>query len=82
MPQALRVALPPLISQYLALTKNSSLAAFIGFADLMQVSGTILNQTGAALQTIGVDMALYLGLSMLTLALMRRIERKSDWGAK
>jgi general L-amino acid transport system permease protein len=82
MPQALRVALPPLVSQYLALTKNSSLAAFIGFADLMQVSGTILNQTGAALQTLSVDMALYLGLSMLTLALMRRIERKSDWGVR
>jgi ABC-type amino acid transport system permease subunit len=48
----------------------------------MQVSGTILNQTGAALQTIAVAMALYLGLSILTLALMRRIERKSDWGAK
>ena len=82
LPQALRVALPPLISQYLALTKNSSLAAFIGFSDLMQVSGTILNQTGAALQTIAVDMALYLGLSLLTLALMRRIERGTDWGAK
>jgi general L-amino acid transport system permease protein len=82
LPQALRVALPPLISQYLALTKNSSLAAFIGFADLMQVSGTILNQTGAALQTIAVDMALYLGLSLLTLALMRRIERAYDWSAR
>jgi general L-amino acid transport system permease protein len=82
LPQALRVALPPLISQYLALTKNSSLAAFIGFADLMQVSGTILNQSGAALQTIAVDMALYLGLSVLTLALMRRIERRSDWGTR
>jgi general L-amino acid transport system permease protein len=82
LPQALRVALPPLISQYLALTKNSSLAAFIGFSDLMQVSGTILNQTGAALQTIAVDMALYLGLSLLTLALLRRIERGTDWGAR
>jgi general L-amino acid transport system permease protein len=82
LPQALRVALPPLISQYLALTKNSSLAAFIGFADLMQVSGTILNQSGAALQTIAVDTALYLGLSVLTLALMRRIERRSDWGTR
>ena len=82
LPQALRVALPPLISQYLALTKNSSLAAFIGFADLMQVSGTILNQTGAALQTIAVDMGLYLGLSLLTLALMRRIERSFDWSAR
>ncbi|MCW2315362.1 general L-amino acid transport system permease protein [Rhodoblastus acidophilus] len=82
LPQALRVALPPLVSQYLALTKNSSLAAFIGFADLMQVSGTILNQTGAALQTLAADMALYFGLSVLTLALMRRIERGSDWGAR
>ncbi len=81
LPQALRVALPPLISQYLALTKNSSLAAFIGFADLMQVSGTILNQTGAALQTIAVDMGLYLGLSLLTLALMRRVERSYGRGA-
>ncbi len=41
-PQAMRIIMPPLISQYLAMTKNSSLAAFVGFADLMQVSGTIL----------------------------------------
>ncbi len=54
--------MPPLISQYLAMTKNSSLAAFVGFADLMQVSGTILNQTGAALQVIALAMALYLAL--------------------
>ncbi|WP_374544808.1 amino acid ABC transporter permease [Rhodoblastus sp.] len=81
-PQAMRVITPPLISQYLALTKNSSLAAFVGFADLMQVSGTILNQTGAALQVIAIDMALYLGLSLATLALMRWYERRLSWGGR
>jgi general L-amino acid transport system permease protein len=81
-PQAMRVITPPLISQYLALTKNSSLAAFIGFADLMQVSGTILNQTGAALQVIGIDMALYLCLSLATLWLMRLYERRLAWGGR
>jgi general L-amino acid transport system permease protein len=81
LPQALRIVMPPLISQYLALTKNSSLAAFIGFADLMQVSGTILNQTGAALQTIAIDMALYLALSALTLLVVRLYERRFAWAA-
>jgi general L-amino acid transport system permease protein len=81
-PQAMRVILPPLISQYLAMTKNSSLAAFVGFADLIQVSGTILNQTGAALQVMGLVMALYLGLSLATLALVRLYERRLRWGGR
>jgi general L-amino acid transport system permease protein len=79
LPQALRIVMPPLISQYLALTKNSSLAAFVGFADLMQVSGTILNQTGAAVQVIALDMAIYLGLSLATLGLLRLYERRFQW---
>ncbi len=79
-PQAMRIILPPLISQYLALTKNSSLAAFVGFADLMQVSGTILNQTGAAVQVIALDMAIYLSLSMATLLVLRLYERRLAWG--
>ena len=79
LPQAL-ASLPPLVSQYLAMTKNSSLAAFVGFADLMQVSGTILDQTCAALQAIGLDMALYLALSILTLMAIRRYERRFAWG--
>lgn len=81
-PQAMRMILPPLISQYLAMTKNSSLAAFIGFADLMQVSGTILNQTGAALQVISIAMALYLMLSLATLALTAQYQRHLRWGAR
>ena len=75
-PQAMRIIMPPLISQYLALTKNSSLAAFVGFADLMQVSGTILNQTGAAVQVIGLAMAIYLVLSLATLLVLRLYERR------
>ena len=82
MPQAMRVILPPLVSQYLVLTKNSSLAVFIGFADLMQVSGTILNQTGAAVQVIAIDMGLYLLLSMLTLLLVHLYNRRVTWSAQ
>ena len=81
-PQAMRIIMPPLISQYLAMTKNSSLAAFVGFADLMQVSGTILNQTGAAVQVIALDMAIYLSLSLATLAILRLYERRLSWGAR
>ncbi len=80
LPQAMRIVMPPLISQYLAMAKNSSLAAFVGFADLMQVSGTILNQTGAAVQVIALDMAIYLGLSLATLAILRLYERRFSWG--
>ncbi len=79
-PQAMRIIMPPLISQYLALVKNSSLAAFVGFAELMQVSGTILNQTGAAVQVIALDMAIYLALSLATLLVLRLYERRFGWG--
>jgi general L-amino acid transport system permease protein len=80
-PQAMRIIMPPLISQYLALIKNSTLGAFIGFADLMQVSGTILNQTGAAVQVIGIAMAIYLVISLLALLVLRLYERRFAWGA-
>ncbi len=66
-PQALRVIIPPLTSQYLNLTKNSSLATAIGYPDLVNVfAGTTLNQTGQAIEVIAMTMALYLTLSLLT----------------
>ena len=65
-PQAMRVIIPPLTSQYLNLTKNSSLAVAIGYPDLVNVfSGTVLNQTGQAVEVIAITMAVYLGLSLL-----------------
>ena len=67
LPQAMRVIIPPLTNQYLNLTKNSSLAVFIGYPDLVQVfAGTVLNQTGAAVQVIAITMAVYLALSLVT----------------
>jgi general L-amino acid transport system permease protein len=69
-PQALRVIIPPLTSQYLNLTKNSSLAVAIGYPELVAVGGTILNQTGKAIEVISIWMLVYLSLSLLTSSLM------------
>jgi general L-amino acid transport system permease protein len=69
-PQAMRVIIPPLTSQYLNLTKNSSLAVAIGYPELVAVGGTILNQTGKAIEVISIWMLVYLSLSLLTSALM------------
>jgi general L-amino acid transport system permease protein len=70
-PQALRVILPPLTNQYLNLTKNSSLAVAIGYPDLVSVfAGTSLNQTGQAIEIIGITMGVYLALSLLTSLVM------------
>jgi general L-amino acid transport system permease protein len=70
-PQALRVIIPPLTSQYLNLTKNSSLAVGIGYPDLFAVfAGTTLNQTGQAIEIIAMTMMVYLAISLLTSLLM------------
>jgi general L-amino acid transport system permease protein len=66
MPQALRVIIPPLISQYLNLIKNSSLAFFIGFPDLFYIGRTTINQAGRAIPVFLLIMAIYLGLSLIT----------------
>ena len=66
-PQALRVIIPPLTSQYLNLTKNSSLATAIAYPDLVSVfAGTVLNQTGQAVEVMAITLAVYLLLSLLT----------------
>jgi general L-amino acid transport system permease protein len=69
-PQAMRIVIPPLTSQYLNLTKNSSLAIAIGYADLVAIGGTILNQTGQAIEIVAIWMVVYLGLSLSTSAFM------------
>jgi general L-amino acid transport system permease protein len=70
-PQALRVILPPLTSQYLNLTKNSSLAVAIGYPDLVAVfAGTALNQTGQAIEIIAITMGVYLTISLVTSVIM------------
>ncbi|CAG0955655.1 MAG: amino acid ABC transporter permease [Rhizobiaceae bacterium] len=69
-PQALRIIIPPLTSQYLNLTKNSSLAVAVGYADLVAIGGTILNQTGQSIEIVAIWMVVYLGLSLLTSVFM------------
>ena len=65
-PQAMRIIIPPLTSQYLNLTKNSSLAGAIGYPDLTQVLGTVGNQTGQSVETILMLMGVYLTISLIT----------------
>jgi general L-amino acid transport system permease protein len=76
-PQAMRVIVPPLTSQFLNLTKNSSLAVVIGYPDLVQVfMGTVLNQTGQAVEVVAVTMAVYLVISLVTSAGMNVYNRR------
>ena len=75
-PQAMRVIIPPLTSQYLNLTKNSSLAVAIGYPDLVQVfTGTVLNQTGQAVEVVAITMLVYLTISLTTSLLMNIYNR-------
>ncbi|AWQ21026.1 amino acid ABC transporter permease [Pantoea ananatis] len=76
-PQAMRVIIPPLTSQYLNIVKNSSLAAAIGYPDMVSLfAGTVLNQTGQAIETIAITMSVYLIISLLISMLMNFYNRK------
>jgi len=75
-PQALRVIIPPLTSQYLNLAKNSSLAVAIGYPDLFSIGGTIFNQTGHALEIISLIMLSYLTMSLTTSLLLNLYNRR------
>ncbi len=76
LPQALRVIVPPLTSQLLNLTKNSSLAVAIGYPDFVQVAGTTINQTGQAVEGVALMMLVYLTLSLATSAFMNWYNKK------
>ncbi|MET0171104.1 MAG: amino acid ABC transporter permease [Agrobacterium vaccinii] len=75
-PQAMRIIIPPLTSQYLNLTKNSSLAVAVGFSDLVAVGGTILNQTGQAVEVVAIWLVVYLSLSLTTALVMNWFNAK------
>jgi general L-amino acid transport system permease protein len=69
-PQALRLAIPPLASQYMNLIKNSSLAVVIGYPDLVSIANTSINQNGQALEVIVIIMAVYLSLNLVVAVVM------------
>jgi general L-amino acid transport system permease protein len=76
LPQALRVIIPPLTSQMLNLTKNSSLAVAIGYPDFVSVAGTAINQTGQAIEGVALIMLVYLCFSLSTSAFMNWYNKK------
>ncbi|MBG6246394.1 amino acid ABC transporter permease [Candidatus Symbiopectobacterium sp. 'North America'] len=77
LPQELRVIIPPLTSQYLNIVKNSSLAAAIGYPDMVSLfAGTVLNQTGQAIETIAITMSVYLIISLIISLLVNLYNRK------
>ena len=76
LPQALRVIVPPLTSQYLNLTKNSSLAVAIGYPDIVSIANTAINQTGQAIEGIAIIMAVYLTISLSISAFMNWYNRR------
>jgi len=76
LPLALRAIVPPLTSQYLNLTKNSSLAVAIGYPDLVSIANTTMNQTGQSIEGIAVIMAVYLSISLSISALMNWYNRR------
>ena len=75
-PQAMRIVIPPLTSQYLNLTKNSSLAIAIGYPDLTATAGTVLNQTGQAVEGVFIMMIAYLILSLVTSFVMNIVNAR------
>ena len=76
LPQALRIIIPPLTSQYLNLIKNSSLAVAVGYADLVAVGGTILNQSGKSIEIIAIWMLIYVSISLVTSLFMNWFNAK------
>ena len=77
LPQALRVIIPPMTSQYLNLTKNSSLAVAIGYPDVVSIANTALNNTGRAVECIAIIMLVYLTTSLSTAAFMNWYNRRA-----
>ena len=77
LPQALRVIIPPLTSQYLNLAKNSSLAIAVAYPDLVAVTNTILNQSGRAVQVVALVMLSYLSVSLAISALLNWFNRRT-----
>jgi len=75
-PQALRLAIPPLASQYMNLIKNSSLAVVIGYPDLVSIGNTSINQNGQALEVIVIIMAVYLSLNLIVAVVMSLVNAR------
>ena len=75
-PQSMRLAIPPLASQYMNLTKNSSLAVMVGYPDLVNIGNTAINVSAQALEVICIIMSVYLVLNLIISVIMNRINAR------
>jgi len=83
LPQALRVAMPPLTSEYLGIFKNSTLAVAVGYQDFMAISTTMLTDTGQAVEVMAIVMAFYAAVSLVVSAAMHAVEQRNlRWGRR
>ncbi len=81
-PQALKLAVPPLASQYMNLTKNSSLAVVVGYPDLVSIGNSTINLNGQALEVIVIIMSVYLVLNLIISVLMNKVNALVTRGAR
>lgn len=77
-PQAIRIIIPPLTSQYLNLTKNSSLAVAVGYQEIVSIGNTVMNQAGRPIEAIAIMIAVYLTFSLITSLLMNYFNKKAQ----
>ena len=75
-PQALKLIMPPLSSQYMSLTKNSSLAVLVGYPDLVNIGTTVMNVTGQAIEVIFIIMSVYLVINLLISLAMNGLNQR------
>ncbi len=80
-PQALKVVVPPLISQYLSLTKDSSLGIAIAYPELVSVSNTMINQTGQPIEILAITITVYMALNLLVSLVLNRFNERRRWHA-
>lgn len=79
LPQALRIAIPPLISQYLSLTKDSSLGIAIGYPEIVSITGQVINQTGQAIEMLVIALLIYMSLSLGVSAVLNWYNARMRW---
>jgi general L-amino acid transport system permease protein len=80
LPQAVRVIIPPLISQYLSIVKDSSLGIAIAYPELVSVSNTMINQTGQPIEILTITILVFMIVNLVISALINRYNRSLAWG--
>jgi len=80
LPQALRIAIPPMTNQYINVTKSTSLAVAVGYSDIVSIGNTIMNQSGRAIEVIAIFVAAYLVLNLVISDAMNRLGRRLSLG--